>query len=186
MNLLYTGALAPDQPQPQPQQSIGGFVSSSLVMNGTIGNLFSDLSPSDVKNSTTFTRMIALKNTTGVTVNDLEIFTVFASEEYEIKIAGVMPAIDTTCNRVFFEQLQNQNSIPFQSQLEVGDEDNPILLEQFEAGEVLGIWLSLSKKTGSNSSPTPLEICSDEYVEKLRSDLNKFEVMDFLLKINYN
>lgn len=184
MILLYTGALAPDQPQPQASQSLGGFISSSLVQNGSINNLFPDLSIDDLRSGKIYTRMIVLKNTSGAIKTLLSIYTEFISDDFEIKIAGMLPALDTSCNRYYFEQLLNGNSIPFQATLDVREESNPITAADIAVNGMIGIWISLSKKI-STTTTTTISPCSIEAVTVLRNNVDPIKTTPFSLKINY-
>jgi len=185
MILFYTGALAPNQLQNQPSLSLGGFISSSFVQNGTANNIFSNISVSDLRNNIIFTRMIVLKNTTGSIVNDVKIFSQLASDEFDIKIAAVSPGFDASCGRLFFEQLQSGSSLPFQATLEVRDEDNPITTTSFEVDSLIGIWISLQKKSGIVTTTTTAEICSTESIENLRENVGKLQITNFNLHIEY-
>lgn len=182
MILLYTGALAPNQPQPQASQSLGGLISSSTLQNGTINNIFPDISKQALEGGQIYTRLIAIQNTGVAAVTGVSIYTEYTSDLFEVKSAGVLPVIDTTCNKTYFEQLLNSNSLPFQAVLTVHDSITPIIVGTIDPGAIIGVWLSLNRKS---STPTPpLDPSSDEYVTALKN-ATRFIETAFEMKINY-
>ena len=69
MIIFYTGVDKFLDPQPSPNQSLGGLVSSTDIMNGSINNLFSSISELSIKNLDRQVRGVALQNTTAATIS---------------------------------------------------------------------------------------------------------------------
>ena len=74
MILLYSGANSSDTDQMNPSQSLGGFVSSTTISNGLINNIFSTVSKSVVVGNKRETYLVVLKNTTGATVYNVQVW----------------------------------------------------------------------------------------------------------------
>lgn len=141
MILLYTGANAPNVAQINPEKSLGGFVSSSLVPNGRLGNLFSAISKTAVIEQREEIRMIALKNTTGNPITGLVIYTNNKNKSYFLKIAAVASGLNSK-NELMFEQLMDGQSLPYQAELSQHEgNDNALDIGDIANDQVIGIWV---------------------------------------------
>lgn len=141
MILLYTGASTPNAPQVNAEKSLGGNVSSTGVPNGRLANLFSTITKSDVQKKAQVIRMIALKNTTGNTVNNVSIFSNVGSGHVKLKLAAVAPAYDSNNNPVF-EGVFDGSTLPYQATLNYQESaDNAINAGSIDDGKVIGIWI---------------------------------------------
>jgi hypothetical protein len=141
MILFYTGADAANAPQINAEKSLGGFVSGSPIPNGKLNNLFSSISKSAVLGNKTEIRMIALKNLTGSTVSNLSIYTNTVGKSAKLQLAAVAPMLDSS-NNPLFEQLYDNDSLPFQATLNYHEgAENAILIDTFAANQVIGIWM---------------------------------------------
>jgi hypothetical protein len=141
MILFYTGATTPNIPQPNANNSLGGYVSSTGIPNGRLANLFSTISKSDVLQNRSVIRMIALKNTTGADAVNVKIFTNVADSHVKLKIAAVAPALDGNGNPVF-ESVYDGNSLPYQATLDYHEGvGNAIDAGTIANGAVICIWI---------------------------------------------
>lgn len=180
MQLYYTGATVPNQQQPSPELSLGGFVSSSPIGNADVNNLFPTITRTAILNSKKTIRMLALRNITGRAITELKIWT--KSEKYSnVKMAVVSAALDEKQNPVF-EKVANSTSIPFQATLDSCEgEENAIVVGDMEANETIGLWiqreLDQTKFTAADVGVTPDLKVEKEMVAYL-ADLNEKDVDD--------
>lgn len=141
MILLYTGADSPDVPQINPEKSLGGFISSSPVPNGRLSNLFSSISKGTIQKDQKDIRLIALKNTTGVTVNNVDVYTNVTGGSIILWIAAVSPALNS-CSQTVFEQLIDGSSLPYQAVVALHEGvGNKINIGSMIANAIIGIWI---------------------------------------------
>lgn len=141
MILLYTGATSANAPQINANNSLGGYVSSSQIPNGRLANLFSTVAKSDVLQSRSQIRLIALKNTTGVTVNNVKVFSTVTDSHVKLQLAAVAPAIDPDNNPVY-ESVLDGTTLPYQAVLNYHEGvDNAIDVGSISNGATIGIWV---------------------------------------------
>jgi hypothetical protein len=141
MILLYTGSNVANAPQINTEKSLGGYISSTSIPNARLSNLFSSISKSDVINKKAIIRMIALKNTTGLTVSDFKIYTNVENSHVKLKIAAVAAATDGDNNKIF-ESVLDSESLPYQATLDYHEGiDNAITVDTLANNDVIGIWL---------------------------------------------
>lgn len=158
MQLFYSGAYAPGKAQPESSKSIGGFISVSPIPNGSLNNIFPDITYDTVKKNLADVRLIVLTNETGSTITNINISTV--RDTYStFKIAAVASAIDN-CQRQVFEKLFDSHSLPLQASLAIHESGNAIVITSMNAGVSIGVWierdLDLSQFTsldGNGSAP---------------------------------
>lgn len=175
MQLYYTGAKTSEGVQINPELSLGGFKSSSLITNGNIGNFFQTITKSSISQNKKEIRMIALKNTTGVDLAGLKIWSI--SEKYsKIKLAAVAPAVDAK-GVEYFEQIGDQYSIPYQATLSSHEgEVNALQIGELKAGKMIGLWiqreLDQTKFSNLDKGTTP-DLTTDQgaatYIAELSS-----------------
>lgn len=141
MILYYTGAKTPNAIQIDSEKSLGGFVSSTPVPNSRIGNLFSGISKSVIIENRKEIRLIALKNTTGVAIANLIIFTNNKNKSFKFKIAAVASGTNSL-NEIVFEEVQDGESLPYQAALTENElEINALSVGAMAIGQVIGIWI---------------------------------------------
>jgi hypothetical protein len=142
MILYYTGATAPDTIQINADKSLGGFVSSSVIPNGRLANLFSTIAKSDITGKVFDVRMIALKNITGGTVNNVKIYSVLGSSPHvKLKLAAVAPATNN-CGNKYFESIYDSHTLPYQATLDYHEgSGNAIDAGSILNNDIVGIWI---------------------------------------------
>lgn len=143
MVLYYSGADRVGMAQNQPEKSLGGYISTSVIPNGMINSIFSTISRSVVEKQKRDTRLIVLTNTTGVIVTDVKIYIEQTPNSVSnIKMAAVSPATDQ-CSNLFFESIPNTESLPYQATLDLHNGiGNAIEVGDMAIGATIGIWLS--------------------------------------------
>ena len=194
MILLYTGAQAPDLPQPQAGQSIGGFISATPIINGGISNIFPVINNTSGRQ----VRMICLKNTTGAIVNSISIWTVTPTTAFSVlKLGFVQPAFDTICNRFYFEELVSPSSLPYQATLQTYEGvTNAFLLSTLAINAYIGIWIDrelIVPTTTTTTTLAPVVVvmpdiggnCSPSQIAALQNAVGGISTDNIQLIINY-
>lgn len=156
MILFYTGAIKTGQEQKNPALSLGGYISSSIVPNGLVDNLFPDIGLSDLKNNQDQIKVIALQNITGTDLNNFQIYFSSDSNSFcKIQLGVVAPMLGGDCNCSYFETLQNQYCIPYYATFADYDVNAPFIYNQnftqpFANGSYLGLFLKRSLISANN------------------------------------
>lgn len=148
MILYYSGASVPNSQQNLPEKSLGGYISSTVISNSILNNIFSTVSKSVVEKNKRDTRLICLTNNTGSTIYNCKIWidNTVDNNHSNIIMAAVAPAIDN-CNNSYFEQIQSTEALPYQATLSPANgEVNAINIGEIASGESIGIWVSRSIK----------------------------------------
>jgi len=140
IELLYTGASADGESQTAPRSSLGGYVSSSVIPNGQLANLFMNIG---LLSTTKFeTKGIVLKNTSGSTITNLEFwFTIGNDEIFNAEIGAVWIGSSGS-----MELLQNTYSIPYSITFEEALVDSKVGIGSPTTGNILddemvGLWI---------------------------------------------
>lgn len=120
VELYYTGANEFLGNQSDPSQSLGGFISCTLIPNDIVGNLFGTLSKSLIALDKFQTRVIAIKNNTGSDLTGLNAyFTLPVDSEgnfnnlAQYEIGYQQPQVDAESGDLKVENLSNQFALPF-------------------------------------------------------------------------
>lgn len=164
MKLYYTGSKTYLGTQPKKEFSLGGFVSSSIVPNSQLGNLFSDITKYTTGNEITEVIGIILKNETGSTVNDILFnFSLPESPVASYQIAAVQLSQDSD-NNYYMEEIANQYSLPYYATFYSAD-DNQVNLGSLVADGMLGLWI---KRTVTFTA-TSCDDLFDNYKEGIES-----------------
>lgn len=141
MILLYTGSNIPDAPQLNAEKSLGGFVSSTPIPNSRLSNLFSGISKSVILNQKKEIKLIALRNTTGSIINNLQIYTNNKNKSFLLQIAAVASGVNSN-NELVFEQVQDGESLPYQATLTSNEGiTNALNIGTLAVGQTIGIWI---------------------------------------------
>ena len=137
IKIFLTGALSPLAIQANPSNSIGDYLSSSEVVNGSVDYLFGGISELSKMNTKPEYCLIAIKNV-GSVKNDLVIKPIIPEGcASTMEIAVVEPSTDDDGN-IIFEKIQDRFSQPYYADF-VGEEG--FSLPKFKKNAVYGIWL---------------------------------------------
>lgn len=140
MQILYTGAVKQGVEQLDPNLSLGGHVSGSIIPNGQLSNLFSQASAISIQNKRRETKMIALYNNDGDILTNISLkFTLEANSICKYKIAFVAPTISS--NGPCFEQIDNSNVLPYYATFQDIVSEGVIVTPDLTTGSYLGMWL---------------------------------------------
>lgn len=174
IEIYYTGAQIEFGPQPEASNSIGGYISNSMFPNGSLGNLFGDVSYLNRVNKQKIYRLIVLKVVGDV--HDIKVGVLNSHQSsYDIKLGFVEPN-----GQHLFEKLPNPTAIPTYTEMEdkmymLDDND---IANMFTIGDkndaYVGIWVERQVKK-SDTIENPCE--HFEEVELLEDDLNGFNLI---------
>lgn len=153
MILFYTGSIKPNTPQKDPNLSLGGYISSSIVPNGSLNNLYPNIGLTDLKTNRPETRVIALTNITGADINGFQIwFTTSSTSFAKIELGVAQPMYDGECQCQFFEMLNDATCIPYYTTFASyeGQSNAYVFTGVFEKGATLGLFLQRSLISANN------------------------------------
>lgn len=185
MILYYTGASSSGVEQNMPESSLGGYISSSLIQNSTINNIFSTISKSVVEKGARDVRCIAITNNSPSTIYNAKLWidNTVSNNHSNLLLGAVAPAFDN-CNNAYFEQIRSTDALPYQCVLSSHNgQGNAINLGDIASGESVGLWLSREIKTAdfpsangatngtSDSAMTALQNSIDNPILEDDSDL---------------
>lgn len=181
IRLYYSGAPKALESQNNPIDSLGGFISNSLVGNNKSNSIFSNLTTS--KDNEEETKLIVLKNEGATISSEIKIWVDHSDLEYsEIFIAGVIPFEDN-CSNLKFENIQSSNDTPIYAEFEKFDSvNNALLIDSFESNSYIGLWMN--RKVSPNKSLELSNLNSCESIINDQIDLNQI-IENFSLKIEY-
>lgn len=184
IELLYTGVIKEGLPQTNPLNSIGGYVSSSLIPNGSLDNIFTGASYYALVNrQTTFeVSAIVLKNNTSEDITNVTFwFNVPIDSMYKYEIAFVELAEDS-CG-AYMELLSSRNALPYTGTFQIADVDNKRNIGDVTSLQKIGVWI---KRSVVNANLTKLTDCDSLYEDfKLDVD-NTMQTEEVTLNIQYN
>lgn len=143
MRLYYTTTTGPNEVQPNPINSIGGFKSSTPVTNDVFGNLFSDLSLYGMKTAQSEYKALILVNELPFSVSNLEFW--FQPQDIitycDYQLAIVTLSTDKEGNPVM-EKSPNYLSKPFYATFYSATSEDKVAIETTLApSEQLGLWI---------------------------------------------
>lgn len=142
MILFYTGALKSDELQLDQSKSLGGYFSSSIVPNGVVSNIFSELTNTERLEKSESHRCIGLKNTFVQDVNNVSIYVDTESDSrcrYEL---GVQIELFTdNCDNVYTEIIQTERQLPYYVQFETYDSNTPLVIPTILPGQMVALWI---------------------------------------------
>lgn len=141
MRLYFTGASEGDQAQTLPSRSLGGYLSTSVVPNGSISNLFDGISQYTLLNGNKEYRGVVLTNTTQQNKNVTLHYNNLSNDPISFfKMALVALATDD-CNKQYMEQIASVDHKPVNAFfIDNRGEDNSLSF-QLDAGQSIGIWI---------------------------------------------
>lgn len=145
----YTGAKIFNQPQLDSSQSLGGFISSSIIPNGMLSNLFGSLSRYTIQNGKSEIRAFVLYNSDTVDYTNIKCFFTYpdnspstdaADTSYDVGFATV---VSDNCGDLSIEKLSSVYSQPYSVTLYSGADSlmNALDLPDIAKGTYLGIFI---------------------------------------------
>jgi len=146
MYLYHTVITGNEEEQLVPALSLGGFKSSSRVVNSKNGNLFPDISNMTITNYSQNQYIgLVLKNETGVARTNVEFWFEFPAKCYSnMKVAAVDMALDSN-NFLQMEHVSNINEKPLNAEFfEANGSAAKVLIGDLAINEQVGIWIERS------------------------------------------
>ena len=143
MQLFYTVSSKPEDVQPKPSLSLGGYKSSSPLQSNLMGTMFGDISMYTVKNSYSNNYIaLVLKNTTGVDVTNVMFsFTIPSTSYAAFNVAAVGMIADSDGN-LAMEQVQTNMSKPISATFySANGVANAVNIGSILAGGQIGLWV---------------------------------------------
>lgn len=144
MKLYYTGAINYNDVQADKDTSLGGYKSSTLVPNGSLGNFFGPISMYGLDDKLRETRAIIIHNdTVGAYTNVFFYFDklVGAIGTFEVAAVLIAPNVD---NEIQMESIGSIRALPFTGTFTPADTvANQVLLSaSMAADEYIGLWIT--------------------------------------------
>lgn len=148
LKFYYSGAKSIGEPQPRPEKSLGGLISTSPVLNGEVNNLFEDASVVTIQEGKTQTIAIFLRNEGATPLLNLYLGYTMDSEAISSIQMGVVPVDSVT---PLTERIDKPEGLPMSVEfydLLISDATLPaaengagFIMESFGSGEVLALWI---------------------------------------------
>ncbi len=173
MRFLYTGADKFNVSQTDPSKSLGGFISSSIIPNDYLGNIFSEADKRSIDEKRIEVRCIAIHNNTAsaITSNTLEI--VLDDDSICNYRIGFQAVGEDDCDNKYFEQVINSQALPYEVTFSPIVSEEVISLPDIAADSYLGMWLIREFKEEEDIADNPdtsVPIKNCAYFEKVFAD----------------
>lgn len=146
MYLYHTVITENEAEQLTTALSLGGFKSSSRVVNSKNGNLFPDISNMTITNYNQNQYIgLVLKNETGVAQTNVEFWFEYPNKCYSnMKVAAVDMVLDSN-NFLQMEHISSINEKPLNAEFfEANGGTNKVLIGDLAINEQVGIWIERS------------------------------------------
>lgn len=189
MKILYTGVATPNSIQSDPLQSLGGFVSSNMIPNGSLNNIFPPISRGHIKKAFSDVRMIVFKNDTGSSITNVKIYSERGTYS-SYKLAVVIPGLNAKYNADEFEKIESGNALPYQAVLaEAEGIGDAITVSTLAAGASVGIWIErivdLTQFTELDGKPASTPLTNAEIIAALQAESNEVIFDEGIIKIEW-
>lgn len=183
MKFYYTGASTYNAEQRLASLSLGGFISSSEIQNDLMNNIFSDISELAKQNLRREAVLIAIKNITNETIQDVLLsfnVTDWDTLTSEFSIAFVAASEDE-CGCFYFDSINDQQALPFVELDVLSSTNYQFSLGDFEVNKIVGIWL-IRKIIKARVAPPTCE----ELAEDFENDVDPVIEEDFSLQLSWD
>lgn len=143
MYLYYTVVLGNEAEQGNPVLSLGGYKSSSRLVNSKFNNLFSDISNLTVTNYNQNQYVgLVLKNELGAAKTNVQIWFEYSAKCYSKLRVAAVDMVAGTDGTLQMENVQNLNAKPLNAEFyEADGELNKVNIGDLAAAEQVGIWI---------------------------------------------
>lgn len=142
MVLFYTTTVGYNVEQPNPDRSLGGYKSSTMVVNDDFGNMFDELSIMTLKSGRDEYRAIILKNEYDTVAEHVKVSISSPSDAvctYKLGI-GVLNGVNKY-NQSYMEHVLTINNKPFHTQFVDMNEGVELDLGTLKPGQEIGLWV---------------------------------------------
>ena len=153
MRFLYTGATKQMTKQSNPDLSLGGYCSNTIIPNGNVGNIFPEVSYEDLKNLAVCTKGIVLENESANEILNYKIGYRYPTPcNYKLEFAFV------ELNNDSMEKIDSDRDTPYSAvfqEANVDDNvDNSIEFDSIKPGQRIGAWIRRMIVSDTSSSIT--------------------------------
>lgn len=142
MNLYYTTTVGYNSEQPNPDRSLGGYKSATVVVNDDFANLFDELSIMTLKNGRDEYRAIIVRNDYAQPVANVKVKIERPEDAlctYKMAIA-ILNGVNKY-NQRYMENVLTGNNKPFHAQFVDMDEGVELEIGRIEPGQEIGLWV---------------------------------------------
>ncbi len=149
MRLYHTNSPTLLGEQKNVQKSVGGYLSSSLLLNGSLNNLFQDITWTDLQKSQEIQDVKCLGL---VNINDFDVYNVriHTSLPVDALIELQLGVSSANSTGLTFERLTNNKELPLSVNFETYDSDsNTIVIDSMPANSAVGLWVKRTLKSFS-------------------------------------
>lgn len=169
MKIYYTGASAHLASQTNPLKSLGGFVSSTEVINDGLDTLFSAISSNMMLKGSKESRLIALLNNSGASVTVSVYYRNPSAEPISfLRMALIQPTLNN-CSNPYFDKLTDDSSQAQGFFVDNRGEDNQLQFS-LAANSYIGLWIE--RRISKNKS---LELLDCDYMYDKYQKVNKVQ-----------
>lgn len=171
MQFFYTGADFFQGSQTNIEKSLGGFMSSSVVPNNSLNNIFSDVSSSAQYNGRVETKGVVLKNTTNATVTDVKLYQTYPTGV----IVKLEWAFVSLVGGQQMERIPSSIASPYTGTFVEpnGISGEITIVSSLPAGSAIGVWIRRTVLT-----PPPQNAIPAAQLEAYLNALSKQETTD--------
>jgi hypothetical protein len=144
MTLYYTTSAGENEEQYLPQNSLGGYKSSTPVKNDDFDNIFGEISVMTINQNRDNYIALVLENETGADITNVEVW--FETNEGCYSTFQVA-AVDMVADKngiLKMERTRGMHNRPFNGTFVDADIDTKALVGDLAEGERVGIWLKRS------------------------------------------
>lgn len=191
MILFYTGANSFSQAQNVGYLSLGGYISSSEVDNEVLNAIFGSISEygKHLKNKSEY-RIIALYNDGDVALTNLRAWTEsILTDESDVldtpfavlKLAQLVVTPDDCANLMVGTKLPSQYNKPMSVTMVEATEDDPLVLNDIEPGQYLGLVISRTLLNVSRE-----DLTDEEYLAIVDNELGLAQIEQFNLHFSFD
>ena len=181
MTLYYTTSAGENEEQYLPQNSLGGYKSSTPVKNDYFDNIFGEISVLTINQNRDNYIALVLENETGADITNVEVW--FETNEgcySNFQVAAVEMVADKN-GILKMERIREMYNKPFNGTFVSTDVDTKALIGDLAIGERVGIWLrrSLDIETIDADQSTLYELDPNNRHVYKKIELDTVDTMTF-------
>lgn len=186
LKLYYTTTTGEDELQSRFDKSLGGYKSSSLVLNDDFDNFFGDISNYTIQNYEKSNYIGIIMKNEGTDKTDINVWFEYPEDSYSIiEIAAVDLATDSDGFK-YMENIPTISSSPIYADFyEAEGETNKVNIGDLLANDMIGIWLKRTIDKSAVDSDIDGQIITDPNDENrvVMQELSKSDTIE--MKIEY-
>lgn len=188
MQLYYSNSQTAGGEQKNPQLSLGGYISASIIPNNLLNNLISDVSKLLIEDLISETFLIVLTNTLDNDVDNVKIWYDYPVDDEDenvsqvtLKLAPVSPSVDDCGDYVFERLISPQASPVYGTFVEANGNGNAIDIGTIESGKSVGIWIEKTINE-DNAQPLTCDQLYQNFTDEVEVDIK--QTINFYIHYN--